>query len=189
MEKYLKRLCKAILEDRFNDENYRRRNLWYGREIETQPLFCSYGLIGFTVSVYDLNGSHFCDVKWDGDLGKLTIDEEPWKDYINILFLEDFDINKQNDEPVWSYAPRSVEFECYTDGGEDMFIDLEEPTKEKLQEYIDNFDINENVLLWWQNGIEFTREKRVPFDNIKEHYEDYEDYLKWLQKICNKMPF
>ena len=92
MEKYLIRLCKAILEDRFNDENYRRRNSWYGREIETQPLFCSYGTIGFTALVYDLNGSHFCDVEWDGDLGKLTIDEEPWKDYINELYLEDYDI-------------------------------------------------------------------------------------------------
>lgn len=179
MEKYLKRLCKAILEDRFNDENYRRRDLWYGREIETQPLFCSYGLIGFTVSVYDLNGSHFCDVTWDGDLGKLTIDEEPWKDYINELYLEDFDIKSNGDG----------ELQCYTAAGEDMIISLDKVRKKNLQEYIDNFDINEEVLLWWQNGIEFTREKRVPFDNIKEHYEDYEAYLEMLQKACNKMPY
>ena len=186
MEKYLKRLCEAILKDRFNDENYRQRRSWYGKDIMTGPLFCSYGKIGFTVSVYDLIGKHFCDIQYDVELGKLTIDDEPWKDYINILFLEDFDINKQNHEPVWSNAPRSVEFECYTDGGEDMLIDLEEPTKEKLQEYIDNFDINENVSMWWQDG---RPGKGVPFANVKEHYEDYETYLKWLQKICNKMPF
>jgi len=179
MEKYLIRLCKAILEDRFNDENYRRRNSWYGREIETQPLFCSYGTIGFTVSVYDLNGSHFCDVEWDGDLGKLTIDEEPWRDYINELCLEDFDITSNGDG----------ELECYTDAGEDMIISLDKVRKENLQRYIDDFDINEEVLIWWQNGIEYAKKKKVPFDNVKEHYEDYEAYLKKLQKACNKMPF
>ncbi len=29
----------------------------------------------------------------------------------------------------------------------------------------------------------------VPFNNMKEQYEDYEAYLKWLQGICDKMPF
>ena len=67
-----------------------------------------------------------------------------------------------------------------------MFIDLEKPTKEKLQEYIDNFDINENVSIWWPDG---QHGRGVPFNNMKEHYEDYEDYLKFLQKVCNKMPF
>ena len=179
MEKYLIRLCKAILDDRFNDENYRRRNSWYGREIETQPLFCSYGTIGFTVSVYDLNGSHFCDVEWDGDLGKLTIDDEPWKDYINELYLEDFGITSYDDGDL----------ECYTDAGEDMIISLGKVRKKNLQRYIDDFDINEEVLMWWQNGIEYAKEKKVPFDNVKEHYEDYEAYLKKLQKACDKMPF
>lgn len=185
MEKYLNRLCNAIRAGRFNDENYRQRKSWYGKDIMTEPLFCSYGTIVFSVMVYDCY-EHFCTAQWDGELHKLTIDDEPWKDYINILFLEGFDINKKNDEPVWSYAPRSVEFECYTDGGEDMFIDLEEPTKEKLQEYIDDFDVNENVSMWWQNGVP---DRGVPFDNMKEHYEDYEAYLKWLQGICDKMPF
>ena len=180
MEKYLKRLCKAILEGRFNDENYRRRNSWYGREIETQPLFCSYGTIGFTVSVYDLNGSHFCDVEWDGDLGKLTIDEEPWKDYINELYLEDFDITSHG------YG----ELECYTDAGEDMIISLDKVRKKNLQEYIDNFDINENVLIWWRDLSDKQRkEEKVPFDNVKEHYEDYEAFLEMLQKACDKMPY
>lgn len=185
MEKYLKRLCNAILADRFNDENYRSRKSWYGKDIMTEPLFCSYGTIGFTVSVYDCY-EHFCTVQWDGDLHKLTIDDEPWKDYINILYLEGYDIYKKNDEPVWKEEPRSVELNCSTDGGEDMYIDLEKPTKECLQEYISNFDIDHNVSIWWENG---TPGRGVPFDNIKEHYEDYEAYLKWLQGICDKMPF
>lgn len=180
MEKYLKRLCNAILEDRFNDKNYRSSNYWYGHKIQTQTLFCSYGAIGFTVSVYDLNGSHFCDVDWDVDLGELTIDDEPWRDYINELYLEDHDITSNGDG----------ELELYTDAGEDMIITLDRVRKKNLQEYIDNFDINENVLIWWRDlSDEQRKEKKVPFDNVKEHYEDYEAYLRTLQKVCNKMPY
>lgn len=183
MDKYLKRLCNAILADKFNEKKFRERRSYFGTEIQTQPLFCSYGTIGFTVTVF-ADIQH--EVKYDWEMNELTIDDAPYKDVINILYLADNDINKQNKEPVWSYAPRSVELECYTDGGEDMFIDLEEPTKEKLQEYIDNFDIDENVSMWWQNG---QPGRGVPFSNMKEHYEDYEDYLKWLQKVCDKMPY
>ena len=110
---------------------------------------------------------------------ELTIDDEPWKDYINELYLEDFDITSNGDG----------ELECYTDAGEDMIISLDKVRKKNLQEYIDNFDINETVLSWWQNGIEYAKKKKVPFDNVKEHYEDYEAYLKTLQKACDKMPF
>lgn len=184
MEKYLKRLCRAILARRFNDENYRQRKSWYGKDIQTEPLFCSYGTIGFTVSVYDCY-EHVCTVQWDGEFHKLTIDDMPYKDFINIYYLEDNDMTLQNSRP-WESKERSVEFECYTDAGEDMFIDLEEPTKEKLQEYINNFDIDYNVSIWWENG---KPGRGVPFNNRKEHYEDYEDYLKWLQGICDKMPF
>lgn len=179
MEKYLRKLCKAILADRFNDEKYRQKNSWHGVEIETSPLFCSYGLIGFTVSVYNSRGNHYCDVEWDADLGKLSIDETPWKEYINTLYLEDNNI----------FNPSEGEFETYTDAGEDMIISLEEVTKDCLQQYINDFDINENVIMWWQYGEETAKTRNVPFDNIKEHYEDYEAYLKNLQKVCNKMPF
>lgn len=179
MEKYLKRLCKAILARRFNDENYRQRKSWYGKDIQTEPLFCSYGTIGFTVSVYDCY-DHFCTVKWDYDIKELTIDDEPWKDYINELYLEDFDIASNG----------NGELECYTDAGEDMIISLDKVRKKNLQEYIDNFDINENVLLWWRDlSDEQRKEKKVPFDNVKEHYEDYEAFLEKLQKVCDKMPF
>lgn len=175
MEKYLKRLCNAILEDRFNDENYRTRRSWYGKDIMTEPLFCSYGKIGFSVLVYE-NYDHFCTVQWDGDLKELNIDDTPWKDYINELYLEDFDITSNGDG----------ELECYTDAGEDMIITLDKVRKKNLQEYIDNFDINEEVLLWWQDG---RPGKGVPFANVKEHYEDYEAYLEKLQKACDMMPY
>jgi hypothetical protein len=176
MEKYLKRLCNAILADRFNEEKYRARQTWNGVEIQTMPLFCSYGKIGFTITVY---AKTQYEIQYDWEMKELTIDEEDWKDYINELYLEDFGITSNG----------NGELECYTDAGEDMIITLDKVRKKNLQEYIDGFDINAEVLLWWQNGIEYAREKKVPFDNIKEHYEDYEAYLKNLQKVCNKMPF
>lgn len=168
-------MCRAILADRFKDENYRQLKSWNGKDIQTEPLFCSYGTIGFTVSVYD-GYKHFCTVQWDGYLHELTIDDTPWKEYINILFLEDYDINDNGDN----------ELECYTDAGEDMIITLDKVLKKNLQEYINSFDINANVLLWWEDG---TPGKGVPFDNVKEHYEDYEAYIERLQAICDKMPF
>lgn len=179
MQKYLRRLCTAILSDRFNDKNYRSRKSWHGLEIETGPLFCSYGTIGFTVSVYDDRGNHWCEVTRDWDMERLTIDETPWKQYINSLYLEEHDIKTVSDD----------ELETYTNAGEDMIIPLEEVTKKELQKYIDEFDINEEVLKWWEGGKREAIEKGVPHDNIKEHYEDYESYLKWLQKVCDKMPF
>ena len=80
----------------------------------------------------------------------------------------------------------SGELVCHTPAGEEMFITLEVVNKEHLQEYIDNFDINYNVVLWWPNG---ERGSGVPFDNIKEHYEDYEEWLEQLQEICDGMPY
>lgn len=175
MEKYLKRLCNAILADRFNNENYRSRKSWYGKDIMTEPLFCSYGTIGFSVMVYD-GYDHFCTVKWDYDMEELTIDDEPWKDYINELYIVDFGITSNGDG----------ELECYTDAGEEMIISLDKVRKKNLQRYIDDFDINETVLSWWQDG---QPDDGVPFDNVKEHYEDYEAYLEKLQIACDKMPY
>lgn len=101
----------------------------------------------------------------------------------NIRILEENNIRVCG--KAWDNMPDSVELETYTDAGEDMIICLESPTKAELQEYIDGFDIDEEVMLWWQNGKEAARAKGVPFNNIREHYEDYEDYLKELQRVCD----
>lgn len=103
----------------------------------------------------------------------------------NIAYLEDHDISFLG--LAWDEKPYSGELECYTDAGEDMIVNLEVIDKEHLQEYIDGFDINETVSLWWPNGRKIEG-KGVPFDNITEHYKDYEDYLKWLQGVCDGMP-
>lgn len=185
MYKYLKRLANAILENRFNESKYSTRKEYYGVEICTMPLFASYGQIGYKVSVYN-DGHHEHSLSYDWELKKLTIDGIPYQDAINLLYLEDNDITKLNDSPIWENHPRSVELECYTDAGGDMIIIIEEPTQDKFQEYIDNFDIDEEVCLYWKNGA---NGNGVPFNNIREHYNDLEDWLKWLQSICNKMPY
>ena len=102
----------------------------------------------------------------------------------NIKILEENDICICGEGPVWEEKPNSVELETYTDAGEDMIIDLEEPSRKCLKEYIDGFDIDERVMLWWQDGRDTARAKGVPFSNIREHYEDYEAYLKKLSRIA-----
>lgn len=174
---YLKRICKAILAGRFNYENYLNGGYWYGVEIQTMPLYVSYGLIGFTATIL---GETQYEIQFDWEMKELLIDDTEWKESLNLLYLEEqgFNVNKT--------SSGDVELEIFTDGGEDMIISMEKATKENLRQYIRDFDINEQVLLWWPDG---KPGRGVPFDNIKEHYEDYEAFLKMLQKVCDKMPF
>ena len=59
-----------------------------------------------------------------------------------------------------------------------------------VKEYIENFNIDEEIMLWWGETTSTEREKRgLPFDNIREHYDDLKCWLKNLQKVCNKMPY
>jgi len=103
----------------------------------------------------------------------------------NIEILEENDIHVCNSTPVWDDMPNSVELRTSTDAGEDMIICLDEPSKKSLEEYIDNFDIDEQVMLWWRDGEDAAHAVGVPFDNIREHYEDYEECLKKLRRIAN----
>lgn len=73
IKKYVKRLCKAILSGRFNDLNYRQKKAWNGMQIQTCPLFCSYGTIGFSTDVYNLKGDFYCTVNYDWELKEFTI--------------------------------------------------------------------------------------------------------------------
>ena len=100
--------------------------------------------------------------------------------------LEDCNNIFYNGDCGWDDKPFSAELESYTKAGGDMIINLEELSKDCLQEYIDDFNINYEVVSWWQDG---KKGNGVPFDNIKEHYDDVEDWLKWLQEICNGMPY
>lgn len=102
----------------------------------------------------------------------------------NLAILEENGICLSS-APVWDNKPNSVELETYTDAGEDMIIDLDEPSKKCLLEYCDDFDIDENVMLWWRNGADAAHASGVPFDNPREHYEDYESYLSELRRVAN----
>ena len=86
---------------------------------------------------------------------------------------------------IWADKPLSVELETYTDAGEDMIINLEEPTKECLQKYIDDFDIDEEVRIWWPNG---RPGNGVPFNTQEEHRADYRDFLSLLKDIVADWP-
>ena len=74
----LKLLCRNIAAGRFNWRRYCTPQTYFGQEICVTPLHCSYGQIGYTVQ-FSLTPT--CR-KWNmiGN-GKLTVDEENWKEY------------------------------------------------------------------------------------------------------------
>ncbi len=82
--------------------------------------------------------------------------------------------------PVWSEKPHSVELEGYTDGGEDMIINLEDISNDELEKYADEFDIEYNVSLWWKDG---KPGEGVPFDSQAEQVEDYEQWVARIKDI------
>lgn len=102
-------------------------------------------------------------------------ENKAYLDGVNLTFLAN----------AWDNEPFSAELESYTDSGGDMIVNLEVLDKEHLQDYIDNFDINDEVILWWRDDTQGTR---LPFSNIKQHYEDLEEWLDELQEICDDMP-
>ncbi len=48
----MNRLIKAIKANKFAWERYLNGKTWNGIKLHTCPLFCSYGLIGYTVAVF-----------------------------------------------------------------------------------------------------------------------------------------
>ena len=94
---------------------------------------------------------------------------------------EEHDLNWNG--PAWDDEPESVELEGYTNGGEDMIINLHDISANDLQEYVSDFDINENVAMWWPDG---QPGRGVPFDTQAEQVEDYEEWLAELQDIIDE---
>ena len=83
--------------------------------------------------------------------------------------------------------PNGIELEAFTDAGEDMIvcIEVKDDWKESFREYAKGFDITENILLWWQNGENFAKKRGLPFNNMKEHIEDYEGWMAWINDIVS----
>lgn len=176
LEKYLIRLCYNILTSKFNEKKYRERRKYYSIEVQTQPVFSSYGTIGFECTVYS---SPQYEVRFDWETGELTIDGINWKDKICLDYLYNTELSNCG----------GGEFSCYTPADEQMIIYLEQPRKAALQEYIDNFDINQHVAEWWRNGEDEARAAGLPHANIVDHYNDYVEFLEYLQEVCDGMPF
>ena len=76
-----------------------------------------------------------------------------------------------------------------TDAGGDMYnsfySDDCKDLRESMIDYYENYDVNGEVLLWWQNG---TPEKSVPFTNVRDHYNDLEKWRSEMLAIAEKMP-
>lgn len=70
------RLCAAIRADRFDWRKYRDPKPYHGRNICTQPLFCSYGQIGYTV-YFPL--SDLPDIVYDWEMETLTVGGKEWE--------------------------------------------------------------------------------------------------------------
>ena len=63
-----------------------------------------------------------------------------------------------------------------------MYINLEEISADALEEYVNSFDVNEEVAIWWPDGV---AGRGVPFDNQAEHVEDLELWLAELRDIID----
>lgn len=100
---------------------------------------------------------------------------------VNIAYLEANYI-EVNDEPLWKDKPYSRELYFETPSGGDFSISVEEVTREKVLDYLDDFDVDEVVMLWWENG-------RHPFGSIKALYEDIEQWLQDFKQIAYNMPY
>ena len=84
--------------------------------------------------------------------------------------------------PQWKNKPHSVELERYTNAGGDMIIALEDISADALEKYIDDFDVNAEVALWWPDG---QPGRGVPFASQAEHVADLEDWLAGLRDIVD----
>lgn len=94
--------------------------------------------------------------------------------YENGVYIED--------TPVWDFYPYSRELYFRTPAGGDFSVCVEEMNRESVIQALQDFDVNENTLLWWNSD-------RTPFETIKELYEDIEQWRDNFIEIANEMPY
>lgn len=99
----------------------------------------------------------------------------------NVAYLENAGVVVSEDA-VWENNPFSRELYFETPSGGDFGITVEEVIREKVLEYFDDYDVNEECLLWWNSG-------KSPFSNIKALYEDIEQWLEDFKEIVYNMPY
>lgn len=99
----------------------------------------------------------------------------------NVAYLEQNEVSV-SDSPAYDRKKYSRELYMYTDGGGDFSLAVECLTRKDVLITLDCFDVNEETLLWW-NG------RGVPFNNIKDLYEDIENWKLKFIKIADGMPY
>ncbi len=99
----------------------------------------------------------------------------------NIIYLENVGVVVSEDVS-WRNYPFSRELYFETPSGGDFGISVEEVTREKVLEYLDDYDVNEECILWWNSG-------NSSFSNIKALYEDIKQWLEDFKKIAYNMPY
>lgn len=96
-------------------------------------------------------------------------------------YLEEHGVSL-SDEAVWDKYPYSRELFRSTDGGGDFSICVELLDRECVITALERFDVNEETLLWW-NG------RGIPFDNIRDLYDDIFKWKEDFIKIAECMPY
>lgn len=69
---FISRLCRNILNGRFDWEKYLSPQCYFGKEICTMPLHVSYGLIGFSVH-FPYDTESFPQIEYDVELKTLQV--------------------------------------------------------------------------------------------------------------------
>lgn len=70
----IQRLIKAIHGKRFAHERYASRKSYCGLEIQTTPIHCSYGVIGYAVSFFN-HGLEKYQLNYDWEMDRLFISD------------------------------------------------------------------------------------------------------------------
>lgn len=78
IEQYLYRLCRNILNERFDWCKYLTTRSYFGRDLCVTPLHVSYGQIGYTIH-FPYSRDPMPEIAYDWEMNDLTIDEEDWQ--------------------------------------------------------------------------------------------------------------
>lgn len=87
-----------------------------------------------------------------------------------------------SDDVVWDMYPDSRELFKNTDRGGDFSICVEVLDRECVLTALENFDVNEEAMKWWGG-------RGVPFDNIKDLYDDIDNWKSDFIRIAEGMPY
>ena len=75
IEQYLYRLCRNILNERFDWRKYLTTRSYFGRDLCVTPLHVSYGQIGYTIH-FPYSRDPMPELAYDWEMDDLTIDEK-----------------------------------------------------------------------------------------------------------------